>query len=235
MEEERNFTTEQVTAMLLSKLKETAESVLKKPVVDCVISVSSIPTHYWGLARRSICILTANDIHIFALGYMIILRIYQTSLHFLEFSFLPSSFCVLPLLFGLLMYVCMCVCTYVCPVLFIESFIRKDFHLSQKGQAELGHTNWGAGRGCSLAEDMQPSQSFTSDTPNSCWAGHPAGPCPSISSAPKPELERETQMAPGEGVTLGAPGSGPEYQPDFEVLGRKGTESGRVEVSTEYR
>lgn len=41
MEEERNFTTEQVTAMLLSKLKETAESVLKKPVVDCVVSVSS--------------------------------------------------------------------------------------------------------------------------------------------------------------------------------------------------
>ncbi|EGW03019.1 Heat shock 70 kDa protein 4, partial [Cricetulus griseus] len=39
MEEERNFTTEQVTAMLLSKLKETAESVLKKPVVDCVVSV----------------------------------------------------------------------------------------------------------------------------------------------------------------------------------------------------
>ncbi|EPY84910.1 heat shock protein 4 isoform a-like protein [Camelus ferus] len=39
MEEERNFTTEQVTAMLLSKLKETAENVLKKPVVDCVVSV----------------------------------------------------------------------------------------------------------------------------------------------------------------------------------------------------
>lgn len=46
MEEERNFTTEQVTAMLLSKLKETAESVLKKPVVDCVVSVSLSPTHY---------------------------------------------------------------------------------------------------------------------------------------------------------------------------------------------
>ena len=43
MEEERSFTTEQVTAMLLSKLKETAESVLKKPVVDCVVSVSFIP------------------------------------------------------------------------------------------------------------------------------------------------------------------------------------------------
>lgn len=43
MEEERSFTTEQVTAMILSKLKETAESVLKKPVVDCVVSVSFIP------------------------------------------------------------------------------------------------------------------------------------------------------------------------------------------------
>eukprot|EP00069_Balaena_mysticetus_P004870 bmy_17668T0 len=42
MEEERNFTTEQVTAMLLSKLKETAESVLKKPVVDCVVSIAGL-------------------------------------------------------------------------------------------------------------------------------------------------------------------------------------------------
>lgn len=49
MEEERNFTTEQVTAMLLSKLKETAEGVLKKPVVDCVVSVSLIPLFYWRL------------------------------------------------------------------------------------------------------------------------------------------------------------------------------------------
>lgn len=35
------FSIEQVTAMLLNKLKETAESALKKPVADCVISVSS--------------------------------------------------------------------------------------------------------------------------------------------------------------------------------------------------
>lgn len=35
------FSIEQVTAMLLTKLKETAESALKKPVADCVISVSS--------------------------------------------------------------------------------------------------------------------------------------------------------------------------------------------------
>lgn len=40
MEEERVFSIEQVTGMLLSKLKETAESALKKPVADCVISVS---------------------------------------------------------------------------------------------------------------------------------------------------------------------------------------------------
>lgn len=33
------FTVEQITGMLLSKLKETSEGALKKPVVDCVISV----------------------------------------------------------------------------------------------------------------------------------------------------------------------------------------------------
>lgn len=40
MEEERNFTIEQMTGMLLTKLKETSENALKKPVVDCVVSVS---------------------------------------------------------------------------------------------------------------------------------------------------------------------------------------------------
>lgn len=40
MEEEKLFSIEQVTAMLLTKLKETAESALKKPVADCVVSVS---------------------------------------------------------------------------------------------------------------------------------------------------------------------------------------------------
>lgn len=40
MEEERVFSIEQVAGMLLTKLKETAECALKKPVVDCVISVS---------------------------------------------------------------------------------------------------------------------------------------------------------------------------------------------------
>lgn len=42
MEEEKVFSIEQITAMLLTKLKETAESALKKPVADCVISVSLI-------------------------------------------------------------------------------------------------------------------------------------------------------------------------------------------------
>uniref|UniRef100_A0A8C3ATC1 Heat shock protein 4b n=1 Tax=Cyclopterus lumpus TaxID=8103 RepID=A0A8C3ATC1_CYCLU len=39
MEEEKVFSIEQVTAMLLTKLKETAEHALKKPVADCVVSV----------------------------------------------------------------------------------------------------------------------------------------------------------------------------------------------------
>lgn len=40
MDEERLFAIEQVTGMLLVKLKETSENALKKPVADCVISVS---------------------------------------------------------------------------------------------------------------------------------------------------------------------------------------------------
>uniref|UniRef100_A0A8C4E104 Heat shock protein 4b n=1 Tax=Dicentrarchus labrax TaxID=13489 RepID=A0A8C4E104_DICLA len=39
MEEEKVFSIEQVTAMLLTKMKETAENALKKPVADCVVSV----------------------------------------------------------------------------------------------------------------------------------------------------------------------------------------------------
>lgn len=42
LEEEKVFSIEQVTAMLLTKLKETAESALKKPVADCVVSVSMV-------------------------------------------------------------------------------------------------------------------------------------------------------------------------------------------------
>lgn len=41
LDEDKVFTVEQITGMLLNKLKETSESALKKPVVDCVISVSA--------------------------------------------------------------------------------------------------------------------------------------------------------------------------------------------------
>uniref|UniRef100_A0A3P8Z7Y8 Heat shock protein 4a n=1 Tax=Esox lucius TaxID=8010 RepID=A0A3P8Z7Y8_ESOLU len=51
MEEERIFSIEQVTAMLLTKLKETAETAMKKPVADCVISV---PCFYTDVERRSV-------------------------------------------------------------------------------------------------------------------------------------------------------------------------------------
>uniref|UniRef100_A0A667GZX0 Heat shock 70 kDa protein 4 n=1 Tax=Lynx canadensis TaxID=61383 RepID=A0A667GZX0_LYNCA len=88
MEEERNFTTEQVTAMLLSKLKETAESVLKKPVVDCVVSVSSL--FYTDAERRSVmdatqiaglnCLRLMNETTAVALAY----GIYKQDLPALE-------------------------------------------------------------------------------------------------------------------------------------------------------
>ncbi|XP_078407150.1 heat shock 70 kDa protein 4-like [Cetorhinus maximus] len=51
MEEERCFSVEQVTGMLMTKLKETAETALKKPVLDCVISV---PCFYTDAERRSV-------------------------------------------------------------------------------------------------------------------------------------------------------------------------------------
>lgn len=53
MEEEKVFSIEQVTGMLLTKLKETAESALKKPVVDCVISVSRHLQRFRGFSRVS--------------------------------------------------------------------------------------------------------------------------------------------------------------------------------------
>lgn len=40
MDQDKVFTVEQITGMLLNKLRETSEGALKKPVVDCVISVS---------------------------------------------------------------------------------------------------------------------------------------------------------------------------------------------------
>lgn len=52
MDEEKVFSIEQVTAMLLTKLKETAESALKKPVADCVVSVSMIVENGVILAER---------------------------------------------------------------------------------------------------------------------------------------------------------------------------------------
>ena len=39
MNERQTFAPEQVTAMMLTKLKEVAEAYLKTKVVDCVISV----------------------------------------------------------------------------------------------------------------------------------------------------------------------------------------------------
>lgn len=44
MDQELVFTPEQVTAMLFTKLKETCETVLKKPMKDCVITVPSFFT-----------------------------------------------------------------------------------------------------------------------------------------------------------------------------------------------
>ncbi|KAM3868552.1 heat shock 70 kDa protein 4a [Diretmus argenteus] len=51
MEEEKVFSIEQVSGMLLTKLKETAEQALKKPVADCVISV---PSFFTDAERRSV-------------------------------------------------------------------------------------------------------------------------------------------------------------------------------------
>ncbi|XP_030067605.1 heat shock 70 kDa protein 4 [Microcaecilia unicolor] len=76
LEEERSFTIEQVMAMLLTKLKETAESALKKPVVDCVIAV---PCFYTDAERRSVvdaaqiaglnCLRLINETTAVALAY----------------------------------------------------------------------------------------------------------------------------------------------------------------------
>ncbi|KAF7668685.1 hypothetical protein LDENG_00294630 [Lucifuga dentata] len=76
MEEEKVFSIEQVTAMLLTKLKETAEGALKKPVADCVISV---PCYYTDAERRSVvdaaqiaglnCLRLMNETTAVALAY----------------------------------------------------------------------------------------------------------------------------------------------------------------------
>ncbi|XP_044310187.1 heat shock 70 kDa protein 4 [Varanus komodoensis] len=87
MEEERNFTVEQMTGMLLTKLKETAENALKKPVVDCVVSV---PCFYTDAERRSVmdatqiaglnCLRLINETTAVALAY----GIYKQDLPALE-------------------------------------------------------------------------------------------------------------------------------------------------------
>ncbi|XP_076862024.1 heat shock 70 kDa protein 4b isoform X2 [Brachyhypopomus gauderio] len=76
MGEEKVFSIEQVTAMLLTKLKETAEGALKKPVADCVISV---PCYYTDAERRSVvdaaqiaglnCLRLINETTAVALAY----------------------------------------------------------------------------------------------------------------------------------------------------------------------
>ncbi|XP_038648337.1 heat shock 70 kDa protein 4L isoform X2 [Scyliorhinus canicula] len=76
MDEERIFAIEQITGMLLTKLKETSENALKKPVTDCVISV---PSFFTDAERRSViaaadiaglnCLRLMNDTTAVALAY----------------------------------------------------------------------------------------------------------------------------------------------------------------------
>ncbi|XP_038945081.1 heat shock protein 105 kDa isoform X1 [Rattus norvegicus] len=76
MDEDHLFSVEQITAMLLTKLKETAENNLKKPVTDCVISV---PSFFTDAERRSVldaaqivglnCLRLMNDMTAVALNY----------------------------------------------------------------------------------------------------------------------------------------------------------------------
>lgn len=56
MEQEHVFTPEQVTAMLFTKLRETCETALKKPMKDCVITVPS----FFTSAERSALINAAQ-------------------------------------------------------------------------------------------------------------------------------------------------------------------------------
>ncbi|XP_067889620.1 heat shock protein 105 kDa-like [Heterodontus francisci] len=76
MDKEHHFSMEQITAMLLTKLKETAESNLKKPVSDCVISV---PSFFTNAERSSVldaayiaglnCLRLMNDTTAASLAY----------------------------------------------------------------------------------------------------------------------------------------------------------------------
>ncbi|NXA51894.1 HS74L protein, partial [Nothocercus julius] len=87
LDEERPFAIEQITGMLLAKLKETSESALKKPVADCVISV---PSFFTDAERRSVmaaaqiaglnCLRLMNETTAVALAY----GIYKQDLPALE-------------------------------------------------------------------------------------------------------------------------------------------------------
>uniref|UniRef100_A0A4W4H8X5 Heat shock 105/110 protein 1 n=1 Tax=Electrophorus electricus TaxID=8005 RepID=A0A4W4H8X5_ELEEL len=76
LEKEHQFSVEQVTAMLLTKMKETAEASLQKKVVECVIS---IPSFFTDSERRSVldaakiaglnCLQLMNDTTAVALNY----------------------------------------------------------------------------------------------------------------------------------------------------------------------
>ncbi|NXI55904.1 HS74L protein, partial [Chloroceryle aenea] len=87
LDEERQFAIEQITGMLLAKLKETSESALKKPVADCVISV---PSFFTDSERRSVmaaaqiaglnCLKLMNETTAVALAY----GIYKQDLPALE-------------------------------------------------------------------------------------------------------------------------------------------------------
>ncbi|NWX00994.1 HS74L protein, partial [Caloenas nicobarica] len=87
LDEDRLFAVEQITGMLLAKLKETSESALKKPVADCVISV---PSFFTDAERRSVmaaaqiaglnCLKLMNETTAVALAY----GIYKQDLPALE-------------------------------------------------------------------------------------------------------------------------------------------------------
>ncbi|KAI1893586.1 hypothetical protein AGOR_G00125250 [Albula goreensis] len=76
MDQEHQFSMEQITAMLLTKMKEIAEANLQKKVLDCVIS---IPSFFTDAERRSVldaaqiaglnCLRLMNDTTAVALNY----------------------------------------------------------------------------------------------------------------------------------------------------------------------
>ena len=61
MGEVHSFTPEQLTAMLLTKIKETAENNLKTKVVDVVVSVSTKRSIYCGSDFRTCLGVSSQD------------------------------------------------------------------------------------------------------------------------------------------------------------------------------